>query len=163
MKIITSFKKAILDTSGISLLETMLALGIMAIVLVPLSMQLPGLLKAVNNIYINNRLVFIGEAIGEHRSRWANKRETDLDAFWVENWGSSTEWHDFKAEKIQELIGTNVSIPANYRVNIDSFDTSYDNKMGFIITVYYDKDGSTSLTAGDVNRLTFYTLVAERG
>ena len=148
---------------GVSMLETMLAITIMGLVFIPLSTKIPTLLKAVNDLYIKNRLVFIAEAIAEHQSRWANMRKTNLDTFWVENWETSMEWHDFEARNLDELIGVNVHLPLRYRVNMSTFDVNREDSLGFTITVYYDQDASKSLTSVDGNRVSLYTLVSQRG
>lgn len=145
------------------MLETMIALTILGMVLLPLSMQMPSMMNTMKDVYIKNRLVFVAQAMGEYFSRWANKKETDLDTYWVENWEDSVEWHDFEARNLNDLIGVNVNLPRRFRVNIVSFGSGYDDKIGFSVIVYYDSDASKSLTSNDINRVTFYVMLAQRG
>lgn len=153
------------NNRGMTLLEVMLALGIMAIILIPMSQMLPNVFRAMNGNAIQNRLYFLTQAMGEYFNRWANNRSTDLDAYWVENWDTSTQWHDFEARNLNELIGVNVNLPTKFRVNITTFGaTTYTDKIGFVITVYYDMDASRNLTPADYpTSQKFYMWVAQRG
>jgi prepilin-type N-terminal cleavage/methylation domain-containing protein len=150
-----------MNNKGFTIIETILALSILAIVLIPLSAYIPNVFRTLNDIYTKNRLVFIADTVSDYYLRWAHEEGTDLDAADVEAWTFDLGT-DFVASDLGSVTDNIASsIPVENRVHIEPFNITMDNAIGIEITAYYDSDLSLSLTVDDKHRVKIYTLLSE--